>query len=107
MNSPTENIMKSAAGIGCAGAVLIHPVLLLLGFAKGALFGHPQPQVMSPTSAHGSVESGFAGGVNAVEDILVHYVMTLGIALVIVSLAGTGLALFLMRILSIWRSPHL
>ena len=98
--------MKAAAGVGCAGAVLIHPVLLLVGFAKGALFGHPQPQVMSATSAYGPVESGFAGGFNAVEDIFVHYVMTLGVALVIVSLAGTALALLLMRIASNWRSSR-
>ncbi len=96
--------MKIASKVGCAGGVLVHPLLLLLAFAKGAVFGHPQPQVMSATSGYGAVEHGLAGGMNAVEDIFIHYVMTLGIAPVLVSLAGAGLAFFLAGVFSRTKS---
>lgn len=98
--------MKSTSKVGCAGAVLVHPILFLLGFTKGVVFGYPQPQVMSATSPYGSVETGLAGGVNALEDILIHYVMTLGIAFVIVSLAGAVLAYLLMWFVSRIKSSR-
>lgn len=96
--------MKNATKTGCIGAVLVHPILFLLGFAKGVLFGHPEPQVMSATSGYGSFENGLAGGVNAVEDIAIHYIMTLGIAVIIVSLAGAGLAFLMSWIFSRGRN---
>ena len=102
-----EICMQSKLGVGCAGAVLIHPLLFLLGFGKGALLGHSQPQPMSPTTAYGSFEYGLAGGGNAVEDILIHYVMTLGLALLFVSFFGMGLAFLLARIVTNLKSPRL
>lgn len=98
--------MKNGTSIGCAGAILVHPVLFLLGFAKGVIFGHPQIQVMSATGGYGSVEYGLAGGFNAMEEILIGYVMTLGIALIIVSLAGVGMAYLLSWVVSRLKVPR-
>ena len=98
--------MKSGSKAGCAGAVWIHPLLFLVGFAKGAIFGHPEPQVMSATSGYGAVEHGLAGAMNAGQDILVHYVMTLGILAILVSVAGAGLAFSLKWMISVAKSDH-
>ena len=99
--------VKNTPKVGCAGALLVHPVLFFLGFAKGVVFGHPQPRVMSPTSAYGNVEAGLAGGVNVLEDIVIHYVMTLGIAFVFVSLAGAVLAYSLTCVVSRFKSSRM
>ena len=96
--------MKKPSRIGCAGAVIVHPILFILGFAKGTLFGHPQPQPMSGTGGYGSVEHGMAGGINALADIFVHYVMTLGIAAIIISLGGAAVAYALVSITSRFSS---
>jgi hypothetical protein len=101
-----ENRMKNASKLGCAGGVLVHPLLFLLAFAKGVVFGHPQPQVMSATSGYGAVEDGLAGGMNAVEDLLIHYFMTVGIAPILVSLAGAGLAFLVTWVFSRTKSAQ-
>ena len=92
--------MNKPSRIGCVGAVIVHPVLILVGFIWGTLFGYPEPQPMSGTSAYGSVDYGIAGGVNAVKDVFVHYVMTLGIAAIIVSIGGAAVAYVLVSITS-------
>ncbi len=92
--------MKSIEKPGCVGAVLVHPLLFVLAFLKGAIFGHAQPIVMGAASGHGDVKTGAAGGMNAVEEVFIGYVMTLGIAPIIVSVIGVGLGYLVLALFS-------
>ena len=49
--------MAVKAAAGCLSAVLIHPLMFLLAFLFGAVFGYREVHVMSATSPYGSMES--------------------------------------------------
>lgn len=77
--------MASRTTAGCLSAVLIHPLLFLLAFLFGVVFGYREVLVMSATSPYGSWENGLEGGGNAVTELLVIYVFTIGIVPLIIS----------------------
>ena len=92
--------MNKATGVGCAGAVLIHPVLAVLLMVCGAIFGSSGPNFGATGSDGGSTAYGLAGAFNAMELLLVLYVFTFGIAPIVVTIVGFVLSWLVMEGLS-------
>lgn len=69
------------------GAVLAHPLLLALVFVGGAVVGSA-----APASGPSPTKYGFDGGKIAVIYLVLVYIMTAGIAAVVVSAVGAALA---------------
>jgi hypothetical protein len=72
-------------GPAILGAVLAHPALFLVAFTLGATLGSP------PAMGPPGTESGMAGGYNAIEVVVVGYIMTFGIGPLLVSALGAGI----------------
>ena len=67
------------------GAILIHPLLFLAMFIKGALFG--AGPVWGPDGANGP---GVAAGFSSIGQVMMWYILTLGLLPVVVSCVGRG-----------------
>ena len=94
--------MSKSTKVGCASAVLIHLVLLLLMIVWGAVLGSAAPN-FGATGSGGTVERGAAGSSNAIETFLTLYVLTLGIVPTVISIVGFGLGWLVMEAVS--RGP--
>ena len=96
-NLGRENELPIEIASGCLGALLIYPLLYVFALLFGIVFGFREPRPMSPTVSHGPMERGIEGGFNSMVELLLVYVFTVGIAPLIILLAGVGIGVVLSR----------
>jgi hypothetical protein len=87
--------------VALLGAILAHPLAVLLAGVLGAIFGASTTNFLrtSPTAY------GAEGGKNAVEMLLLFYLASFGLLAVLVSAVGAGLSVGVWHLVRRGRKP--
>ena len=83
---------SSATAAAFLGAIFIHPVAFALAWVKGLVLGSQTLMAPTPNIQHG-IEGAFGG----IAELLFLYVVTFGVAPLLISLVGAGCGVILAR----------
>lgn len=97
LQEPISPNTEGRLAYGCLGALLIHPLLFAFAFVKGFTLGSGREMVMSATGGSGPTKYLIEGGLTAMGNLAIVYLMAGFIVIPLASLVGAFFGVLLRK----------